>query len=136
MVGAATPACVRNVGQGFYNMRGSLKLVGGLVDVGVHMSLVKLESGRFLVFDTIAVSPELKVGRSRVHSTHQDDKTGNGLTNCAMPPQAYIDQLTDGGELIEAVIGTHPYHTLFFRPFHTLYPKVRVTHSHISILIS
>ena len=33
-----------------------------------------------------------------------------------------IDLLTDNGTLIEAVIGVHPFHTLFFPSFHQQYP--------------
>ena len=33
-----------------------------------------------------------------------------------------IDCLTDGGKLIEAVVATHAFHTLFFAPFNKLYP--------------
>jgi len=53
--GPHLPANVINIGGGFYNIRGSLKMVAGLIDIGVHMSLLKLASGKFLVFDTIAI---------------------------------------------------------------------------------
>lgn len=33
-----------------------------------------------------------------------------------------IDDLTNKGSLIEAVIATHPFHTLYFAPFNELYP--------------
>ena len=33
-----------------------------------------------------------------------------------------VDRLTDGGKLIEAVVATHAFHTMFFAPFNKLYP--------------
>ena len=33
-----------------------------------------------------------------------------------------IDVLTNFGKLIDAVIATHPFHTMFFAPFNELYP--------------
>jgi hypothetical protein len=39
--------------------------------------------------------------------------------------RAWLDELTRGGELIEAVVATHPFHTLYFAPFHAIYPNVR-----------
>lgn len=57
----------------------------------------RLSSGRFLVVDTIPLEP---------------------------PVKAWLDGVTQGGELIEAVLATHPFHTLYFPPFHKIYPKV------------
>lgn len=64
------------------------------------MSLLQLASGRFLVLDTIGLVP---------------------------PVKAWLDDLTDQGDKIEAVIATHPFHTLYFPAFHKAYPKVRET---------
>jgi hypothetical protein len=49
--GPALPRDVRPIGpEGtFWNVRGQLKMAGGLIDIGVHMSVVRLASGRFLV---------------------------------------------------------------------------------------
>lgn len=71
---------------------------GGLIDIGTHMSFCRLSTGKFLVIDTCAISVAMKTE---------------------------IDSLTDGGKLIEAVIATHPFHTLFFMPFYKLYPNVQ-----------
>ena len=84
--------------NGFYNIRSSFKVVGGLVDIGTHMSLIKLESGKFLVVDTVELTPSVK---------------------CS------IDSLTNNGELIDSVIGTHPFHTIYFSPFYKVYPNAK-----------
>jgi len=85
------------VGKGFWNIRGSFKTFAGLIDVGTQMSIIRLSSGRFLVVDTIPLDPTLKTE---------------------------IDTLTNNGKDIDAVIATHPFHTLAFPDFHTAYPHV------------
>lgn len=60
------------------------------------MSLIKLSNGKFVVIDTIPLTEEIKKG---------------------------IDQLTHNGENIEAVIATHPFHTLAFPAFFQAYPN-------------
>lgn len=62
------------------------------------MSFVRLSTGKFLAFSTVAITPEA---------------------------QAEIDALTEGGSLIEAVFATHPFHSLYFEPFHAMYPHVK-----------
>jgi len=89
---------LKEIGTGFWNLRASFKLLGGMVDIGTHMSFIRLESGKILVIDTCNVGADAK---------------------------AEIDQLTDNGNLIEAVIATHPYHTLAFVPFFKLYPQAK-----------
>jgi hypothetical protein len=81
----------------FLNLRASLTFLGGMIDIGTHMSLIKLSTGKYLVIDTCDVN-----------STDKEK----------------IDTITNNGELIEAVIGTHPFHTLYFEPFHRWYPNV------------
>jgi len=68
----------------------------GLVDIGTHMSIIKLSTGKFLVISTVPLAPDLK---------------------------QELDALTEGGSKIEAVIATHPFHTLAFPPFFQSYPK-------------
>jgi hypothetical protein len=86
------------VGPGFWNVRGSFKIVLGLVDIGTHMSVLKLNSGKFVIVDTIPLTPEIKTE---------------------------LDALTKNGELIEAVLATHPFHTLAFPAFHSAYPNLK-----------
>jgi hypothetical protein len=83
-------------GQAFWNIRAPFKVLG-LLDVRTHMSIIKLSTGKFLILDTVELDHQLK---------------------------SEIDQLTDNGKNIEAVIGTHPFHTLAFPAFHTAYPNV------------
>jgi hypothetical protein len=66
---------VRLIGANFWNIRGSFTVLGGLLELGTQMSLVKLSSGLFVVIDTIAMTPEIK---------------------------SEIDALTNNGELIES----------------------------------
>ena len=98
------------IGPGFWNLRASFKLGRlGLVEIGNHMSFIRLQSGRILVIDTCLFSDATK---------------------------AEIDTLTENGNLIEAVVATHPYHTLAFKPFFQLYPNAKYigTPRHLSIL--
>jgi len=85
------------IGTGFYNIRSSFK-VFGLIEVGTHMSLIRLSSGKFLIIDTIEIDDPLKTK---------------------------INDLTNNGDLIEAVVATHPFHTIFFPAFYTLYPNAK-----------
>jgi hypothetical protein len=61
------------------------------------MSIIRLPTGRFLVIDTVDLNPALKVE---------------------------IDQLTNNGANIEAVVAAHPFHTLYFNPFYKAYPNI------------
>ena len=85
------------VGPGFWNLRGSFKVLLGAVDIGTHASLIKLPSGKFLLVDTIGFSE--KAIRE-------------------------LNELTDNGKLIEAVLATHPFHTVYFAAFFKLYPDL------------
>lgn len=84
------------IGPDFWNFRGSHAHLMGLVDIGTQMSLIRLESGRFLVIDTIHLSAVQK---------------------------RQLDKLTENGNLIEAVLCTHPFHTLYAASFYQNYPK-------------
>jgi len=85
------------IGPGFWNIRAGFKMLKGLVDIGTHMSIIKLSNGKYLIIDTVPLNDELKVE---------------------------IDVLTERGEKMEAVIATHPFHTLAFPAFALAYPKV------------
>eukprot|EP00961_Rhodomonas_salina_P252117 3408137-Rhodomonas_salina.1 len=86
------------VAPGFYNVRAHFYVLAGMIDIGTHMSLCRLQNGKFLVLDAIKPVPALK---------------------------KEIDQLTNGGELIDAVIATHPFHSLYFKDFYAAYPNTR-----------
>jgi hypothetical protein len=96
------------IGTNFKNVRASLKVLPFL-DIGTHMSLIKLSTGKFVIIDTILVS--------------DSDK-------------AILDELTSNGDNIEAVIGTHPFHTLYFNQFYKWYPKAKYygTPRHLRLL--
>lgn len=89
---------VIEVDDGFWNLRGSFKL-GGIVELGTHMSLVRLASGRYLALDACNLVPETR---------------------------ALIDEKTRGGEDLEAVLHLHPFHTLHARSLHKLYPRAKL----------
>jgi hypothetical protein len=71
-------------------------MLKGIIDKGTHMSLIRLNSGKFLVLDTINLTPAVK---------------------------QEFDTLTENGAKIEAIIATHPFHTMSFHAFHALYPN-------------
>lgn len=85
------------VGEGFWNIRGSFVALG-IIELGTHMSVLRLSSGKFLIIDTIPLTAQIKTE---------------------------LDHLTDNGNLIDAVIATHPYHTLHFAGFYQAYPSLR-----------
>lgn len=92
------PKNVIHVGEGFYNMRGSLR-IGGVLPVGTQASLVKRKSGSFLLLDAIELDSETR---------------------------AWVDRETKGGAAIDAVLHLHPFHTLFVRKLHAAYPKAKL----------
>lgn len=83
------------IGPGFWNVRGRFKILK-IIDIETQMSIIQLRNGKFLVIDTVEMNDRLR---------------------------QEIDQLTHRGEKIEAVIATHPFHTLAFPAFYQLYPK-------------
>jgi len=90
------PPRILDLGSGFYNIRTSFKAFKGLLDIGTHMSLIRLNNGGFLIIDTVPLDPEIK---------------------------QEIDKLTDQGRNITAVLATHPFHTLSFSAFYEAYPN-------------
>lgn len=61
------------------------------------MSIIGLSNGKFLIVDAIPLDHEVK---------------------------QHIDSITDNGNNIEAVLATHPFHTLAFPAFYQSYPNV------------
>jgi len=91
------PQYLRQVTDDLYYIRGSFKILGGLFDFGAHMMLIRRKNGNFVMVSTCEVDKRTK---------------------------KQVDALTDNGLLLEAVIGTHPFHTLSFPYWHKQYPKV------------
>ena len=85
------------VGPNFWNLRSSFYFLLGTVDIGTHCSLIKLPSGKFILIDTVKFSP--KALRE-------------------------LNELTSNGTLIDAVIASHPFHTVYFASFYKLYPNL------------
>jgi hypothetical protein len=81
----------------FWTVRGSYR-IAGILDVGTQMSLVRRENGRFVLLDCY---------ESRAAF-------------------AAIEDLTDGGRGIEAIINLHPFHTLHCRAVHRRYPHAEL----------
>lgn len=94
----ATPKDVVDVGNGFWNIRGSFK-VGGLVDVRTHCSLVRLASGGFVFLDAYALTDEVR---------------------------RWVDAQTEGGKKVEAILNVHPFHTVYVRKAHRMYPDAKL----------
>lgn len=82
----------------FWNFRGVFR-VGGIINVGTQMSLVRRANGRFLLIDSYAVGG---IDREQL------------LT------------LTDGGTAIDAILNVHPFHTLHCHAAHRLAPNARL----------
>jgi hypothetical protein len=89
---------IKHIGHGFYNIRSGFKSLKGLINIGTHMSLIRLDNGTFIALDTVELDDELK---------------------------AEIDELTNNGQNITACIATHPFHTLAFHGFYTAYPNIQ-----------
>eukprot|EP01103_Thecamoeba_quadrilineata_P020704 TRINITY_DN9038_c0_g1_i1.p1 TRINITY_DN9038_c0_g1~~TRINITY_DN9038_c0_g1_i1.p1 ORF type:complete len:295 (+),score=39.79 TRINITY_DN9038_c0_g1_i1:34-885(+) len=85
------------IANGFYNARGSFTVFLKLIDIGTHMSFIRLSNGNYLIIDAIQLSPQLK---------------------------REIDLLTHNGSKIEAFVGTHPFHTMHIPAFHENYPNI------------
>lgn len=88
-----------DIGHGFYNLRGSFTFAAGFIDIGTHMSLIRLSTGRFLVLDTCDFN----------ETDHRR-----------------IKELTNDGDLIDAVVATHPFHTMYFVPFQKKFPNPQI----------
>lgn len=82
------------VAPGFWNVRAPFYVLGG-INIGTHMSIVQVDAARYVALDCVE------------------------LTATAA---AELDELTDGGELLVAVLTTHPFHTLSIPDFHARYP--------------
>lgn len=86
---------LEKIGRGFWNIRAPFQMYG--VEVGTHMSLAQLADGNFVAIDTIDLAiPGMK---------------------------EEIDLLTDSGQKLVAVLGTHPFHTIYFPAFAKAYPS-------------
>jgi len=97
---------ILRVADDFWNIRGSYK-IGGVIDVGTQASLVRQASGKFVFLDSYTLSSAVR---------------------------REIDQLTDDGKDIEAILNVHPFHTVHVRKMHRMYPQAKLygTARHLS----
>eukprot|EP01013_Petalomonas_cantuscygni_P017323 TRINITY_DN34462_c0_g1_i1.p1 TRINITY_DN34462_c0_g1~~TRINITY_DN34462_c0_g1_i1.p1 ORF type:complete len:280 (+),score=45.97 TRINITY_DN34462_c0_g1_i1:337-1176(+) len=93
-MGSSQSAAWTEIAPGFWNLRGKFSIA--VVQIGTQMSLIRLSNGRFLVIDAVDMNDDQK---------------------------AQFDELTSSGSLIEAVLATHPFHTLALPSFYAAYPK-------------
>jgi hypothetical protein len=89
------PRAVLDVGNGFWNIRGSFK-IAGVVDIGTHASLVRRKNGKFVLLDACELGPEVR--------------------------EWLLAETADGAD-VEAVLHLHPFHTLHVVACHALFPK-------------
>ena len=93
------PRHVIKVADGFWNIRGTFKIGGGLLDIGTHASLARRASGRFVLLDACAFSDAI---------------------------QRWLEEKTRGGEALEAILHLHPFHTVHVRAAHALFPRAKL----------
>lgn len=86
-----------NLGNGFWNIRCTMKLAG-IINIGTHVSIVRLRTGRFVFLDSYPLNGEVR-----------DQLLG----------------LTKGGALVEAVLNLHPFHTLHCEAMARDFPKAK-----------
>ncbi|WP_282295154.1 hypothetical protein [Stenotrophomonas sp. PS02289] len=89
---------MQQLAEDFWNFRGHHR-VAGVLDVGTQMSLIRRTNGRFLLLDS--------------YSVDEDDR-------------AKLLALTGNGDLVEAIINVHPFHTLHCYSMHQLLPRARM----------
>lgn len=87
-----------HVADNFWNIRGSFK-IGGVVDIGTQVSLVRRASGKFTFLDSYSLSDA--VARE-------------------------VSALTNDGKDIEAILNLHPFHTVHVRKMHEQYPHAKL----------
>lgn len=78
----------------FWNIRGAHR-IGGVLDVGTHMSVVQRANGRFVVVDGCPLD-----------ATQRDA----------------LLALTANGTQVDAVVHVHPFHTLHVEAMHRMFP--------------
>ena len=85
------------ISDDFWNIRGSFK-IAGLIDIGTQASLVRLKNGKFVFLDSYTLEPAVS---------------------------GAVDELTNNGKDVAAVLNLHPFHTVHVEWMHARYPKAR-----------
>lgn len=86
---------MQSLAESFWNLRGPHR-VGGVLDVGTHMSVVRRANGRFVVVDGCPLDAAQR---------------------------AALLTLTGDGTQVDAVVHVHPFHTLHVDAVHRLFPS-------------
>ena len=86
----------KEVAPGFWNLRAPFFVLGGTLNIGTQMSIVELAPNAFAAIDCCPL-------------------TASAATE--------LNELTSGGELLVAVLTTHPFHTKAIGTFHASYPS-------------
>lgn len=82
------------VDHDFWNIRGSFR-IGGVVDIGTQASLIRLQSGRFILLDSYGLKGKVRDA---------------------------VMALTDQGRAVEAILNLHPFHTVHCEQMHRDFP--------------
>ena len=85
---------MKQLAETFWNLRGVYR-VGGVLDIGTHMSIVRRPDGRYVVIDGCALDE---------------------------PQRRALMALTGDGALVDGVVHVHPFHTLHVEATHRLFP--------------
>lgn len=90
-------AKILQLADNYWNIRGSFK-IAGIIDIGTQTSLVRRENGKFVFLDSYTLSGAIR---------------------------QQIDELTNAGNDVEAVLNLHPFHTIHVAKMHERYPNAR-----------
>lgn len=86
------------IGNGFWNIRGAFR-IGGVINIGTHASLVRLQSGGFVLLDAYTLQGRVK---------------------------KQVMDLTHGGTAVAAIINLHPFHTVHCAQMHKDFPQAKL----------
>lgn len=88
---------ILQISDDFWNIRGSFK-VAGFVDIGTQAALIRQSNGRFVFLDSYTFDDAAK---------------------------QQIDEITNAGKDVDAVLNLHPFHTLHVEWMQKNYPKAK-----------
>lgn len=88
---------ILRIANDFWNIRGSFK-IAGLIDIGTQASLIRRKNGKFIFLDSYTLGGEVK---------------------------QEIDELTNDGQDLEAVLNLHPFHTVHVAKMQEHYPDAK-----------
>ncbi len=89
---------ILRISSEFWNIRGDFK-VFGMLNIGTHCSLVRRANDRYVFLDAYTLTDEIK---------------------------EMVDERTDGGAKIDAILNLHPFHTIHVERAHQQYPDAKL----------